>query len=239
VNCIGGENNLGDALTFEQLEAIRCLDTCSVSNAIETFDLRLRNEGFADARVRCVFPHLPPVIGYAVTGRIRCGEPPMSGGTYFDRTDWWNYLITIPQPRIVVMEDVDSRPGIGAMIGEVHANILKALGCTAYVSNGGVRDLQGVEPLGFQFFAGNVAVSHAYAHISDFGGTVEIGGLKIVSGDLLHGDRHGLQSVPTSIAARIPAVADRLRREDERVIALCKSPDFSVDRLRQTVLKGA
>ncbi len=228
-----------DALTPEQLEAVRCLDTCSVSNAIETFDVRLRNEGFTDARVRCLFAELPPVLGYAVTGRIRCAQPPISGGTYFDRTDWWNYLVSIPSPRMVVMEDLDSPPGLGALIGEVHANILKALGCAAYMTNGGVRDLDRVQSMGFQLFAGNVAVSHAYAHIVDFGGPVEIGGLKIASGDLLHGDRHGVQSIPKGIAARIPAAAERLRREDQCVIQLCKSPDFSVERLRQTVLKGA
>ena len=163
----------------------------------------------------------------------------MTGGIYFDRTDWWNYLLTIPEPRVVVFQDVDSRPGIGALVGEVHANILKALGCVAYATNGGVRDLTAIEALGFQLFAGNVAISHAYVHIVEFGEPVEVGGLKVASGDLLHGDCHGLQTVPRSIARQIPGAAAKLREEDCRIIDLCKSPHFSVEKLRGTILRGA
>jgi 4-hydroxy-4-methyl-2-oxoglutarate aldolase len=222
-------------LELQQLEAIRGLDTCTVSNAIETFNLRLRNEGFADASIRCIFPHLPPMLGYAVTGRVRCSGPPPVGHTYFDRTDWWDHLLSIPAPRVVVMEDIDGKPGLGAFAGEVHANILLALGCAGVVTNGAVRDLQAVEPTGFHFFAGNVAVSHAYVHVVEFGSPVELGGLRICPGDLIHGDRHGIVSVPKEIAAEIPATAVRILERERKVIHLCRSPEFSVEKLRAAV----
>ena len=123
-------------LTPELVDAFRRLDTCSVSNAVETFDCRLRNEGFTDSAIRCLFERLPPVVGHAVTARIRCSAPPAVGHTYYDRTDWWNYILTLPPPRIVVVEDTDEHPGVGALVGEVHANILHALGCVAYVTTG-------------------------------------------------------------------------------------------------------
>src|SRR5581483_9151427 len=104
-----------------------------VSNAIETFGVRLRNEGFTDRRIHCMFPQLPPVIGYAVTATIRCSTPPPVGHEYADRTDWWNHILKTPAPRIVVVQDVDDTPGLGAFVGEVHADILRALGCVAYV----------------------------------------------------------------------------------------------------------
>lgn len=226
-------------LSFEQLEAIRRLDACNLSNAIETFGVRLRNEGFADSTVRCMFPDLPPVVGYAATCRIRSAAPPIGGGTFLDRTDWWNYLATVPAPRIVVMEDIDERPGLGALIGEVHSHILRALGCTALVTNGAVRDLQAVAAAGFPLFAGNVAVSHAYAHILDFSGPVSVGGLPVHSGDLLHGDRHGVQQVPKRLVPRIPSEAERLWDEERRVIALCGAPEFSLSKLREAVEKHA
>ena len=69
-----------------------------MSNAIERYDVRLRNEGFADGSVRCQFDDLPPVTGHAVTARIRCSTPPSVGRGYRDRTDWWNYILTIPPP---------------------------------------------------------------------------------------------------------------------------------------------
>ncbi len=224
------------AVGVEVLDALRRLDSCTVSNAIEAFEVRLRNSGFADARVRCIFDDLPPMVGHAATARLRSAEPPITGH-YHDRTDWWNSILQLPAPRIVVLEDQDEPPGVGAFLGDMHAAILRALGCIGYVTNGAVRDLPGVRDVGLQLFAGNVAVSHAYAHIFDFGSKVKVGGLEVRPGDLLHGDRHGVLSIPKEIAAEIPAVADRLRKEEQTVIDFCRSNDFSVDKLRQ-VLKG-
>lgn len=217
----------------EQLEALRRLSTCSVSNAIETFDVRLRNAGFADATIRCIFADFPPIVGYAATARVRTSVPPMHGHNYFDRTDWWNAILRIPAPRVVVVEDVEKHPGLGSFVGEVHANILSALGCVAVVTNGAVRDLPQVRSTGFQFFAGKVAVSHAYAHVFQFGTPVEIGGLRIEPGDLLHGDQHGILKVPLEIASSIPTAARELQEKEQRLIAICRSAGFSLDRLRE------
>jgi 4-hydroxy-4-methyl-2-oxoglutarate aldolase len=226
---------LEPALQVEQLDALRGLDTCTVSNAIETFAVRLRNTGFADARIRCMFKDLPPLVGYAATARLRSGEPPMTGRSYHDRADWWNSILQVPPPRIVVLEDLDKPPGLGAFLGDMHAAILKALGCVGYVTGGAVRELPRVRDLGLQLFAGNVAVSHAYAHIFDFGSTVKVGGLEVNPGDLLHGDRHGLLTVPKEIAAEIPAVAAKLQKAEEKVIDFCRSQEFSVDKLRHAL----
>lgn len=220
-------------LTPEQLEALRRLGTCMVSNAIEAFDVRLRNSGFADASIQCMFDDFPPIVGYAATARVRTSVPPMQGHNYFDRTDWWNAILEIPAPRIVVVEDVEKHPGLGSFVGEVHANILSALGCVGVVTNGAVRDLPQVRTTGFQFFAGNVAVSHAYAHVFQYGIPVELGGLRIEPGDLLHGDRHGILKVPLEIAAEIPAVVRQIQEKEERLIAMCRSADFSLDKLRE------
>lgn len=222
-------------LTPELIERYRSLDAPSVSNAIETFEVRLRNEGFADGTLRCWFPEQAPVIGHAVTARIRCSAPPPVGHLYHDRTDWWSYIVSVPAPRIVVVQDVDEKCGLGAFVGDVHAQILHGLGCVAYVTNGSVRDLDDVRSLGFQFFAAGVAVSHAFAHIVDFGGPVEVGGLAVASGDLLFGDGNGLLAIPPPIAGQIPDVIDRIHASEAQVIAFCRSPQFSIDGLRTLV----
>ncbi len=185
-----------------------------------------------------MFPAQPPVIGYAATARIRTSNPPMERHTrfdYYDRADWWRNILTIPAPRIVVIQDVDDPPGLGAFIGEVHANILLSLGCVAVVTNGAVRDLIDVGHTEFQMFAGNVSVSHAYAHLFDFGTDVEVGGLAIKPGDLIHGDLHGVQTVPLGIAGRVVEVARRIRQRRNHLLALRRSPDFSIDKLRQAI----
>jgi regulator of RNase E activity RraA len=221
----------------DEVDALRRLDTCTVSNAIESFEVRLRNSGFADASIRCMFEDFPPMVGYAATARLRSSEPPIAGRTYMDRTDWWNSILQVPAPRIAVLEDLDRPTGLGAFLGDVHAGILRALGCVGYVTDGAVRELPRVKALGLHLFAGHVALSHAYAHIFDFGSMVKLGGLEVRPGDLLHGDRHGLLSVPKAIASEIPAVAEKLQQAEQRVIDFCRSQEFSVDKLMQ-VLKG-
>lgn len=225
-------------LTIEQLEALRQVDGGTLANAIESFQKRLRNEGFADSSIRCLFPQLPPIVGYAVTVKIRGSAPPVAGDTYVDRTDWWDYVVSVPAPRVVVVQDMATRPGLGSLLGAVHVNILRALGGVAAVTNGAVRGIPAAEGLGFQLFAGCVAVSHAYVHIVEFGTPVEVGGLKVQSGDLLHGDRHGVQSIPEDIATQIPPVAAKIAAEEQGLIRLCQSAEFTIEKLRAAVKKG-
>ena len=156
-------------------DRLKRLDTCTVANAIERLNVRLRNEGFAHGAARCLFPQMPPTLGYAVTAQVRGEAQPVRGGWYYDRIEWWESFLSVPPPRVIVLEDIDHVPAFGAFIGEVHANIAAALKCVACITNGAVRDLPAIEALGFQLFAGDVSPSHAYAHIADWGKPVEIG----------------------------------------------------------------
>lgn len=217
------------------LQAFTRMDTCSVANSIEDFHVRLRNEGFCDGSIRCMIPSLPPIAGYAVTGKIRCSAPPTFGPSFLDRTDWWDLVLHSPTPRIVVLQDVDSRPGLGAFVGEVHGNVFRALNCSGYVTNGAVRSLPAAKSIGLQMFAGNVAVSHAFAHVISFGEPVEIGGLKIHTGDLLHADQHGVLQIPLEIAAEIPAAVGKNSKRRRKIIELCQSPNFSLEALSKVV----
>lgn len=221
-------------LTEEDLDALRRFDTCMISNAIETFDARLRNTGFADGTIHCMFKDAdaPPMVGYAATARLRAGQPPIVG-SFYDRTDLWNSILEIPVPRILVLEDMDEPPGRGAFVGDMQAAILKALKCIGYVTNGAVRELPAVRAMGVQLFAGSVAVSHAYAHIFDVGAEIKVGGMEVRNGDLLHGDRHGVLTVPLQFARQIPDAAVRLKQMEKTVIDFCRSNDFSVAKLRE------
>ena len=222
-------------LTTEQLEALRRIDACTLANAIETFNKRLRNEGFVNHSVRCLFPKFPAVIGYAATIKIRGSAPPTAAGLYAERTDWWDYVLSLPAPRVVFVQDTATKVGLGSLLGAVHVNILRALGCVGAVTNGSVRDIPAIEKLGFQIFAGGPCVSHAYTHIVEFGTPVEIGGLTIASGDLLHGDLHGIQTIPKDIAEKIPPVAEQIFSREKILIELCQSRDFTLEKLRAAI----
>jgi 4-hydroxy-4-methyl-2-oxoglutarate aldolase len=221
-----------EPLPSAQLDQWRTLSSCLVSSAIETFDVRLRNKGFSDSSIHCIFPDFPSTVGYAATARIRSSDPPMEGRSYYNRRDWWNELLKVPEPRIVVIQDVDDPPGLGAFVGEVQANILRALGCVAIVTNGAVRDLPEVRKTGLQMFASNVSVSHAYSHVFDFGGIVEIAGLTVRPGELIHGDLHGVLTVPLEIAGRVPSEAAEMRKQRDELIAFCRSNEFSLEGLQ-------
>ncbi len=229
--------SLAPLLTEGELDALRQFDTCMVANAVETFNVRLHNTGFTNASIHCMFEEAPPMVGYAATARLRCGEPPMVGGAFRDRADFWNSILQIPAPRILVLEDKDNPPGRGAFVGDMHSAILKGLGCVGYVTNGAVRELPAVRAIGLQLFAGNVAVSHAYAHIFDFGSAISVGGMEVRPGDLLHGDRHGVLTIPPEIAAAIPAVAAEMKRAEQNVIDFCRSSAFSVAKLGDVMKK--
>ena len=219
----------------EVLSQLRELSTCVVASAIETFNVRLRNIGFTNSSIRCIYPELPRLVGYAATARIRSADPPMEGHSYYARPEWWQSIQTIPEPRVVVIQDVDNSPGLGAFVGEIHATILMALGCQGIVTNGAVRDLRALQAAGFQMFAGNVSVSHGYAHVFDFGGTVEVGGMNVKPGDLMQGDLHGVQTIPREIAARVPSAANTILQKRRALIESCRSDDFTLGKLHEAV----
>jgi regulator of RNase E activity RraA len=188
-----------------------------------------------DSTIRSIFPEFPPVVGYAVTVKIKCSSPSTDGHNYLERTEWWNEILRTPIPRIVVIEDIDPRPGTGALVGGLHASLLKALKCVAVITNGAVRDLPQVHALPFHLFAGNVAVSHAYSHLVEMRTTVSLGRLNVNPGDLLHADCHGVISLPKAQAASIPAIAAKRSDQEEQLIRLCDQPNPSIDELRAKV----
>lgn len=226
---------MNSPISADQLDSLRRLDSCSIANAIEARNLRLRNQGYMKPGLKCLFSHFQPMIGYAVTSRIKCSDPPVTGGSYFDRTDWWNLMDTYPSPRIAVIQDSDPEAGLGAAAGEVHGAILKALLCSGIVTDGAVRNIPALEALGLQVFARYISPSHAYVHMIEFGKPVEVCGLTINPGDLLFGDLHGIILIPPEIVEELPAIVDAQRKRKRTVVDLCRSPEFSIEKLRAAV----
>ncbi len=178
-----------------------------------------------DASVRCMFGELGPLVGYAATATIRAREP----GESRDR-DLWAHVLSVPAPRVVVIQDLDDPAGVGSMWGEVNSNIFQAFGAIGIVTTGCVRDLDEMRSLGFHAFAGSVGVSHAYVHVVDVGVPVMVGGLEVAPGDLLHGDQHGVISVPHDVAERLPAAIRDLEQKEKGVISMFRAEDFDAER---------
>ena len=213
------------------IDVLRKISSPSVANAIETFNVRPRHQGFMSSQVRTLFPDLGPLVGYAVPALIRA-EPAPREGHRASTFAWWDYVLSIPAPRVIVVHDLDDPRGQGAQWGEVQANIHKALGCAGVITDGSVRDLDEVRALGFQFAAAHVSVSHAWVHMVDFGLPVKVCGLWVNPGELIHADQHGVVTIPADLAPRIPEAVAKVEADERKIISLCQSPDFSAGRLQ-------
>jgi regulator of RNase E activity RraA len=219
-------------LTTQEVEALKKITSPSVANAIETFKVRPREQGNLSSDIRAIFPEMGPMVGYAVPCVIRAEQGPIEGhraSTY----GWWDYVLTIPAPRVIVVHDLDDPRGQGAQWGEVQANIHRALGCVGVVTDGSVRDLDEVRALGFQFCAAHVSVSHANVHMVDFGIPIKVGGVLIKPGDLIHGDQHGVCTIPHEIASKIPEAIAKVEADEREIISVCQNPGFNADKLKE------
>ena len=163
--------------------------------------LQPRDVGFADGRIRCMFPELGRMVGFAATATIVARGDPGPDWAGAGNDALYSHVRTVPAPRIVVVRDLDDPPAHGSLWGEVHATIFGALGCVGCVTDGAVRDLDEARGMGFHFFAAGPSVSHAYVRVETVGAPVEIGGLVVAPGDLLHADRHGVLKIPLELAA--------------------------------------
>ena len=222
-----------EPLASAEFEALRAWPTPAVSNAIETFSIRPRNQGFM-LGIKCIFPDFSPMVGYACTATILADLPPTDKDSRGFHPHWDN-ILKMPGPRVAVIHDLDQPRGIGSLWGEVNANIHRALGCVGTVTDGGVRDLDEVYALGFHFFAADVIPSHAYIHMMDVGIPVKVGGLVVSNGDLIHADKHGVVVIPHEIAREVPKACQRVEEKERRIIDFCRSSDFEVAVLKTMI----
>ena len=220
-----------EALSATQLNALRKINSPTIANAIEMFEIRPRNTGSLGPEVRCLFPALGTMVGYAFTAVISA-DLPAKGHSVTQRSDYWAATSRVTPPRVAVVQDLDNPPCRGSFWGEVNSNIHRALGFVGTVTNGSARDLEEMEKLGFFTFARSPSVSHAYVHLVDFGGPVRVGGEVVNPGDLLHGDRHGVVIIPREIAPRVADAAAEVDAAEREVIRYCQSEDFNVAGLK-------
>jgi regulator of RNase E activity RraA len=211
--------------TQAQLDFLRSIDTPTVCNLVEVVAPERRGFGYTVKHLHCPFPDLPPIVGFAKTVTFKAKDRvPLGEGSYMQkRLDYLDYVASVPQPSIMIMHDLDGEhAGFGAFWGEVQSNIHKALGALGVVTDGSIRDIPMIAE-GFQMLAAAVVPSHAFVHVVDFGTSVNVAGMAVKSGDLIHADRHGAIVVPPDKIDAMKAAADKLAATEARIIAAAKS----------------
>jgi regulator of RNase E activity RraA len=184
------------------LDTLRKSDMPTVCNVIELFDAIPRTAGYMDGRITACYPHLPPMVGYAVTATFRAGAPPRAGDVYSGLDKQVRQLAELPGPKVVVFQDLDD-PAVAATFGEVMATTYQAFGCVGLITSGAGRDLDQVQALSFPCFTGGTICSHGYCQIVELNVPVRVGGVWVNPGDLLHGDRNGVTTIPHELAAAV------------------------------------
>lgn len=221
--------------TQTDLEKLRQWDTPTVCNGLELIVPERRAIGFTVEPMAVLHPDAAPIVGLARTGTVRAKEPPR--GAVANRLDWYDYVAKASLPTIVVLQDLDDRPGYGAFWGEVNTTVHMKLGAEGCVTNGSFRDLS-ASAKGFQILGGRVGPSHAHIHVVDFGGPVNIFGMQAAHDDVIHADCHGAVVVPAECVTKLPAAIDLVTRREKVILDLCASSDFTPAKLREAVMKS-
>lgn len=198
-------------------------DTPTICNVIELFDVIPRNRGYMDSRIKCNFPELPNMVGFACTAAFRSDAPPKGGDAYGSIQKQLEQFAQLPGPAVVVFQDLDDPPA-AAVFGEVMCSTYQAFGSAGLVTSGAGRDLEQVRALKYPVFTDGAICSHGYCHMLHLGLPVRVGGLMVNQGDLLHGDANGVTSIPLDIAAEVADACAEFLAAEEIVMSYVKAP---------------
>lgn len=216
-------------------DEIRRVDTPTICNALELVRGVRFVTGFTRERLLAAFPGSPPIVGYARTVRIRCSVPYEGGARKEKLLGYYEYIAKNPGPCVTVVQDVDSQPGLGAFWGEVNTTVHVGLGCVGAVTNGSMRDLDAMHPK-FQCLAATLSPSHAWVQVVDFGQPVDIFGMAVSDGDMVHADRHGAVVFKADELPKLPAAIDLMARREKVILDAARAPGFDFERLRAAMI---
>jgi regulator of RNase E activity RraA len=205
------------------LDKLARYDTPTICNVIELFDIRPRNAGFMDGRIRACFPELPPMVGFACTACFRSGAPPRSGDAYGSFIEQVSRFDALPGPAVMVFQDLDD-PAVGATFGEVLCSVYQGFGSSGLITSGAGRDLLAVRALNYPVFTSGAICAHAYCHILHIGDPIRVGGIVVNQADLLHGDSNGIATIPLEIASEVADVAGEFCQAERIVLDYVRGP---------------
>jgi 4-hydroxy-4-methyl-2-oxoglutarate aldolase len=218
-------------ISEQDLAFLKSVDSPTISNAIESFKVRDRTEGFIGGEVRALFPEMPPIVGVALT--VTMTNTP---GAIAGRENYWRMyeaLSDMPTPSVIVVQDISGAPSRCALAGEVMMTMAMRVGAVGMVTDGGLRDVHEVRRLGFGYFARYVVVSHANYGIVDIGEPVALDGQEVKTGDILHGDANGVVIVPREVLGGLPDAVQEVRTRERATMDFINSPEYTIAEARK------
>lgn len=217
-------------LSLELLDDLRRFDTPTICDAIERLNVRGRLEGCSGAEVRCLLPATGIMLGYVTTVELDYStlDRPAVPGNWLA---WVKAMEACPMPGVLVIKDAGPRPRRAALWGDVMGWAAKQLGLVGVVTDGLVRDTPQLQALGMHLYAAGLTASHGNPRVLRVNVPVDIDGMRVAPGDLLHGSADGLATIPLEHAAGVAAAAAQISAHEAAVIDYTRSANFSVEGL--------
>ena len=214
------------------LELLQRVDTPTVCNAIEVAQGRRGFNAFTRKTMLSSAPAAPAVVGYACTAKISALRPSVESPDVVrqKRMAYFEHMASAPAPSIAVVEDTDYPECVGAWWGEVHTTVHKGLGIKGALTNGVMRDLGDLAP-SFPVLAGSIGPSHAFVHVEELGTPVNILGLLVNHGDLVHADRHGALVIPMDVIGQLEKAIAMLFSSEKLILEPAREPGFNMEKL--------
>lgn len=220
-----------NALTDSELNVLRQIDTPTIANAIEPFKVRSDTDGFMGWDIRCMFPELGVMVGYAVTATLDT----TTHGREHDkeaRLQCFEAIHNSPKPVVLVLKDVGPKPHHGCHFGDGLTTVAQRLGAIGLVTDGGVRDVDTVREMGFHYFAPGMVPAHGNFGFLEAQVPVEVSRVRVQPGDLIHADANGVVTIPLEIARDVIAQARKVLDAEAAFRDWINSDDFSLEKLR-------
>jgi regulator of RNase E activity RraA len=208
------------------LNLLQSVDTPTVCNAIEVAQGK---RGFNDFTrgTMLASDEKGVIVGYAITAQIAAIEPPTEAVSVIRerRMSYYRAMSESVKPSIAVVEYLDYPNCIGAFWGEVNTTIHKGFGMSGALTNGVMRDL-GDMAEDFPVVAGSIGPSHGFVHVRTVNQPINVFGLNIKSGDLVHADRHGAVVVPIDVIDGLEASILKMQETEKLVLDPARQKGF-------------
>src|ERR1035437_483499 len=226
-------------ITADPIIALRQYDTPTICNALELTDSLRHHYGYTKHNMVTVNQNQSPIVGIAYTATMRSMYPaPIQGDEMkTERMKYYEYMFTDENiPKICVMQDLDGvDAGHGPFFGEFNTRVHRAMGFNAIITDGTVRDVPNL-PDDVFILCGGFRPSHGFVHVVSWGGQVNVSGMTVSPGDVVHADIHGAVAFPASWAERVAENAERFVASETPIMQACKTDRLTLEKLRRLYL---